>query len=326
MPPERVPSSPLLASNRASVVPALHNHMKKIAEDFKTKGNLFKLWQKDKNATLLLFFVQDRGYNVHETMKLLREILDEVDAPMLLSNSFECTYICDDTPFARDDLYYSIFYALDDCLDICLSIEDVDEFTSIVASRSLLVDKICIYDAMSYLKFVGCKIDLVSWMEKVGQKRISHDNLQVIINLLNKASSDCDLALNVYFVSERATLANVASSLLKNKTEIKEARSTIRFLNLLIGECRTTQQKLPLSETGEKQAEEACGSGLANQPTEISNRLINIRSSDIPDFIETNRLLKLRISKLVERYEGVLVQLRQEKSVEKKEDDVKSNH
>ena len=316
--------SRILPLEKTELIEALNKHLRKVATDFKERGLLYEAWQKDKDSKALKFFFDGSEYGLHETMNLFLDTLNCVDSPIFTSNSFDCIYVDKNIPFIRGDIYYKLFYTLSDCEDIYLTVEDMDEFIFVVTSHSAMADKISIYDTMSYLKHMASKNDLVIGLEKVKQKKLSLENYQAIINLLDKTSADYDVAFNSYLFSERAILANVASStLVKDRTEFEEAKKTICYIDSLIAKKGQSQDTI-YDENGDKSVR------AKKQEIELSEidpdhvvlyTFISRRVSDIPDFLEIYKRNQLRADKLLSAF----IQLCQEKFPEE-EDAVNSNH
>jgi len=297
---ENLPKDPvcflqLLSPDKAELLQTLQQHANEIAEDFRKKGYLYKVWHNNKDTKSLHFSFNGHEYNLQDTMRLFHGILDGVESPILLSNIFASLYVNNtdhDAHFKND--FYNLHSTLNSFKIICLVIDE-NEFTSMIMSESLFIDKICIYDAISYLSYIGCVIDLISWIEKIEPEPFSCVNKKIIIDLLNKISADIDAAFNTYIVSERAIVAHVASSLLKNEADYNEAQETIRYLNSLIGKTEIDQQNflkeyeehMKISRTSKSEVE----------LSEISQNFIQVRRL-MPDFLKVNKSLKLRISKL----------------------------
>ena len=196
----------IFPADKAELIQALEKHMRRIAVDFKQEGRLYEAWQNDNNSDSLRFFFNGHEYNLRDAIKLVREIAEEVEFPVLLSNTFEL-YMNPDAPLVRNDLYHCLLHTLVFCIDICIAIEDTSEFIAMVMAYDLVTGQICIYDFVSCYWYTASKRWLVERLGKVEPKRFSRVEGQLIIVLLNKISTDTDMAFNTYLVSERAVLA-----------------------------------------------------------------------------------------------------------------------
>jgi len=226
--------SRLLSQENTELVLALHKYVTDIVGDFKERGCLYNAWKNNNDSKFVRFSFGGSEYNLRDAMKLFRETLGELESPILLSNFFEF-YLNNDSQFARNTQYSKLREILNSFTAISIIIENADEFIAMITLHTLIADRVCVYDSISYFRYIACKVELVDWLEQVYEKTFLHAKNQLIIDLLNMTCVDIDIALNTYLISERTILANVVTSLLKNEEEHKEAKETIRYIDSLIG-------------------------------------------------------------------------------------------
>ena len=286
----------------------LESHLRMIDNDFQKKENLYELWQNDKDAVSLHFSWKECDYNLKETIELVCNTLQKIENPLFISNFFASMYINPDLPFYRNDLTFHVFFTLGYCVSININIGGEYESVSIIKLWNSLSDKICAYDFMSYSRYCAIKDHMVHYIEKIEPEQFLSTNLQQIIDILREVSANLDTALDFYLFSERAIVANVASSILTNKEEYEEAKKTIRYLDAII-------KKRIFLKKQEMYTEEEWWLGPdipQTEPSEIEDNantlLANLIATRlyVPGSIMSNERYKARIEALINKFSAVL--------------------
>ena len=289
----------ILTDSKLDILESLEKHLRMIARDFKEEGSLYKTWQKDGNSTSLYFSFNNSNYSLHETIGLLRETVQEVEDVLLTSNGFEF-FVNPDARPADNSWYYRLKSALSSYIEICIATDDESELISALELNYFICNRVCVYDLASYFIYVAGKTDLVQHIEKalIKPQQFSRKNVQTIINLLKKISHDTDVALSIFFASERTIAANVAS-LQKSGQQYEEALKTLRYLDAFVATQNFEYQKtldaigMPTDPKPHK----------ASQPqTEMSdntNAFIKIRTTYVPSILRSQQSRKLKIATLI---------------------------
>ena len=287
----------------------LQSHLWMIAEDFQKKGKLYESWLNDKDAASLYFSWKERDYNLEETIELVCVTIQKIESPIFVSNYVMPKYIDPNSPCFTGKLTFPVLFTLTYCAEINTSIGDEDGAVSIIKLRDSFSDQICVYDFISYMYYYGAKDGTASLLEQVALGQFSHVNVRLIIDILRKNSADIDKALDVYLFSERAIIANVASSILTNKDEYEEAKKTIRYLDAII-------EKRNLLKIQEIYSEEKWWLGAdipQTEPSEVEDAankvledLIATRLLYVSGCIMSNERYKARIDALINKFNAVL--------------------
>ena len=282
--------------------------LSKIAEDFKQNGELYEAWNRNKYVSLQIS-LEGRDYSLHEMIELIRGTLKDVTYPLLLSDSFKI-YFTPEEEISLSPLSFAISNILDSCADILITIGNVDDFVSIIKLWNSWSDQICVYDFMSYNRYCAIKDHMVHSIEKVYPEPFISTNVQPIIDILRETSTNLDMALDFYLFSERAIIANIASSILTNtnKDEYEEARKTIRYLDAIIKKRIFLKTQKMYSEEWWLSADipQTEPSELEYAANEVLKNLIAIRLLYVPGCIRINERCKARIDALINKFNAVL--------------------